>query len=235
MKSSSQGEPGPADRRRHRRFEVKGLRGSLIYALDARILNLSLSGLAVEVVTALPAGKRVVVRLGEGSEGPSLVGTVQWCRLHEVGSQPPRYHCGLSFRDTLTDQGEVLLRYLEKHIVVGDQYLSGRLKAREGEAILLESDFDLVAREISLTGMRIETSAPASQGATMEVEVPLGRATFRSRVRVASVVRSRLASGDVRFEIGLELLDPPRDQVEALEAFLRRQLEPEEAPELPES
>ncbi|MEO6323347.1 MAG: PilZ domain-containing protein, partial [Thermoanaerobaculia bacterium] len=96
----------PVDqRRRFRRHELDAVQGSVLFRLEVKVLNLSLSGMAAETTEQLKLGKVYALKLG--GEGELVVpSTVRWCRL--VGTQRRRsdgelmnvYRAGLTFDES---------------------------------------------------------------------------------------------------------------------------------------
>ena len=136
--------------RRHRRYDVTDVRGSLLLSLDARILNMSLTGMAIETGSVLKVGGDYWLRLNQ-DEGPLRFKTnVKWCHLvrnerNAAGESHAVYHAGLDFRDGLDENARQVLTFLEKHIVVEvDRRLTGRFQLAEtrAAAIAIRHDFE---------------------------------------------------------------------------------------------
>src|SRR5262245_24226710 len=118
--------------RRHRRYDVADVHGSLLLSLDARILNMSLTGMLIETGSVLKVGGDYWLRLAQ-DDGPIRFKTnVKWCRLvrnekDATGDVRAVYQAGLDFRDGLDENARQVLSFLEKHIVVElDRRLTGR-------------------------------------------------------------------------------------------------------------
>ena len=70
--------------------------------LDLAILNLSTSGMAVELSQALKVGSSYPFMMSQGIDKISVDGTVQWCRFAGTiplgpGEHRPIYKAGISF------------------------------------------------------------------------------------------------------------------------------------------
>lgn len=170
------------EKRQHPRYEVEGLDGRLRYNTDARVLNLSVDGMALETPAWLHVGKEYRLKLGSGEELLDLEGTVVWCHLvgnrtRRDGSTGPLYQAGVRFGETLSDQARRILNFVRRAGVVGvASRVFGRFKVRREEAVdvAFEHPFEIV--RISLSGMLLEADLLPDVGAhfSLEVETPAG-------------------------------------------------------------
>src|SRR5687768_11457970 len=124
--------------RRFRRYDVADVRGSLLLSLDPRILNMSLTGMAIETGSVLKVGGDYWLRVSPQDGVPLRFKThVKWCRLvrnerHAGGDVRAVYQAGLDFRDGLDDNARQVLSFLEQNIVVElDRRLTGGFSAAD--------------------------------------------------------------------------------------------------------
>src|SRR6188768_1499676 len=94
--------------RRFRRYDVAEVRGSLLLSLDARILNMSLTGMAIETGSVLKVGGDYWLRLSQEGAPLRFKTNVKWCHLvrnerSSAGDVRAVYQAGLDFRDGLDD------------------------------------------------------------------------------------------------------------------------------------
>lgn len=218
--------------RRHRRYDVADVHGSLLLSLDARILNMSLTGMLIETGSVLKVGGDYWLRLAQ-DDGPLRFKTnVKWCQLvrnerNAGGEARAVYQAGLDFRDGLDENARQVLSFLERHIVVElDRRLTGRfgLASLSTAAIAIRHDFE--ARRLSLGGMLVETVWEPALDSTVDLEVHTGRTVVRTRGRVRSVLP---AIGDPHgppvFAVGLEFLGLDAEDQRSLAALLETLLE----------
>jgi hypothetical protein len=218
--------------RRHRRYDVADVRGSLLLSLDARILNMSLTGMAIETGSVLKVGGDYWLRLSQDGDPLRFKTKVQWCHLVRnerdgAGDVRAVYHAGLDFRDGLDEHARQVLAFLEKHIVVEvDRRLTGRfnLAQQRTAAIAVRHDFEV--RRLSLGGMMVETVWDPAPDSVVELEVQTGRGVVRTRGKVRSVLP---AIGDPNgppvFAVGLEFLGLAPEDARSLTALVERLLE----------
>lgn len=217
--------------RRHRRYEVKDVHGSLLFRTKVRVRNLSVSGLALESAERLQLGRTYAIRLAGEGDAVDVCGTIRWCHLASARPKPggePRavYEAGLAFEDVFTEKAKGLLGFLEHHVVLSPhERLTGRFRA---EALLpadLEARYAFEVLKLSLSGMLVKTPLEASLGSRFGVELGLRDGLVPLTGRVAYVQRGDTVKGEVATEMGLEFLDVSEEAQGALAGFIARELE----------
>src|SRR6185503_7562039 len=155
--------PMGREARRFRRFDVADVRGSLLLSLDARLLNMSLTGMAIETSSVLKVGGDYWLRLNQDGANLRFKTNVKWCHLvrnerDAAGEQRAVYHAGLDFRDGLDENARQVLSFLEKHVVVEvDRRLTGRFSLARAQTAAIGVRHDFEVRRLSLGGMLVET------------------------------------------------------------------------------
>jgi c-di-GMP-binding flagellar brake protein YcgR len=218
------------ERRRSPRYPVNNVFGTIHMTVPARLRNLSLSGMAIEVQAPLRIGRSYSVRLrhAEGEE-LTLTGVVVWCHLRSVAGGPgnerqPLYEAGVNFPDTLGPVAQRLLSFLERSAMVDtDRRIFGRFRVRN-RSVSIAADHELVVRTISAHGMLVETSAMAEVGARLEMELELNGERVSVLGRVAFVRDIAGEEGQRRSELGIEFLELGPAEREAILAFISRLL-----------
>ena len=217
-----------AEKRRFKRYDVAGVGGTLVLNYEAKVLNLSLTGLLVSTHVALRSGTRYALRVPDGGGGDGVLrfeAVVQWCKLvgtekNAAGEMGPLYHSGLDFRDQLDQRARELLTFIEDHVVVDlERRIAGRFTVRQDTALDVGARGDFVARRLSRSGMLIETDLVPEPGARLELEVRHERHPWRASARVAHVS----AHGD-KSELGIEFLDLDPPAIAAVEAIIEEVL-----------
>ncbi|MFH1176396.1 MAG: PilZ domain-containing protein [Acidobacteriota bacterium] len=219
------------NRRRAQRYTVENVRGSLIFSVDARILNMSLAGMAVETASNLRVGRSYGFRLAHGeAEGLRLTGAVVWCRLRAIrkgaaGERAPVYEAGILFEGVLSPHAGELLAFLRNSAIVPlQQRLIGRFHLRQVSAVSLEAEYEFVVRTISASGMLIETELLPALGAVFEMRVQLNGETLVASGRVAFVREAGELDQDQQAAVGVEFVAMSQEDRLALEEFIDRQL-----------
>jgi len=217
--------------RRHRRYEVKDVHGSLLFRTKVRVRNLSVSGLALESAERLQLGRTYAIRLAGEGDAVDVCGTIRWCHLASARPKPggePRavYEAGLAFEGVFSDMAKGLLGFLEHHVVLSPhQRLTGRFRAEALRPAELEARYSFEVLKLSLSGMLVRTSLEASLGDAFEVELALRDGVVPLNGRVAFVQRDDAAKGEVATQLGLEFLEVSESSRGALAKFIASELE----------
>lgn len=218
------------DRRRKRRVRLPESHGSLVVSLDGTVLDISLSGMAVETNTRLAPHRALTLRLGNGGRALSLTGRVVWCFLHGTkatasGEQLPVYRAGIQFQDVLSPQAQDLVRFLESHAIVTlETRLFGRFRIAEDDSVEVSSSAEFRVVELDANGVTVETSIPIEAKTACEVEIQLDG----DAVRAHAIVREahKLAAQDTpeSWRVQLEFTDLDDDSRARIQEFLRAEV-----------
>lgn len=221
----------PSARRRFKRYRPTDLEGRLDASIPARVVDISVSGLAVETDTQLRIGRTYRFVLGDDAETLKLVGRVQWSRLRgtrtsQDGDPAAVYNSGIALEDMLSETAQQLIRLVERTAILSPgERLFARLRPGQDTGISVESSIGLVVRQISRRGMLVECEVMPDPSSPSEIVIRLGDRDFRSRVRIAYTETRRDARPESRHHVGMELVDTSPECRAALDAFIRSQLE----------
>lgn len=218
------------DHRRHRRYDVDDVQGSLVHELDARVLNMSLTGMAIETRTLLKVGGKYWLRLPNEDGTLRLPAHVKWCHLVRTettkrGDVVPLYQAGIDFRSVLDEKARQVLQFIESHIIVElDSRMFGRFKIDPGGDVDLGEQQDFRVRRVSLSGMLIETPFLPRLDQVFAMEIRPNGTPFDVRGRVRHV--ERLKSGEQGVtEVGVEFVNLDSESRRALEALIEGVIE----------
>jgi hypothetical protein len=204
--------------------------GSLAYRMDAKVLNMSLTGMAMETGAMLKVGANYRLQVAFESEVLDLPADVKWCHLvrtetSSLGDVAPVYQAGIDFRSILDEKARQVLSFIEKHIIVDlDQRLFGRFKINGEEAIELAESREFVVRRLSLSGMLIETGFSPQPEEVLDFEFYLHDEVIGLRGRVANVNQVR-SGQDFLAEVGVEFSGLDESQRRLLVSFIEGLLE----------
>lgn len=216
--------------RRHKRYEVQDVRGSLLFRTQVRVRNISVSGLAIETSERLKLGRTYSIHLTNGHGSLEISGTIRWCRLTGTqagvsGESLPRYEAGLAFEEVFTEKARNLLSFLEQHVVLPlHQRITGRFQVETLEPVDLETRYDFEVVKISLSGMLVRTQLDAAVGSSFGMELGLRGGLVPVGGRVANVQRTG-AKGEAVIELGVEFVGVGEDARRALQEFIAEELE----------
>ena len=107
------------DSRHHHRYDVRAVSGHLMLPLEVKVLNMSLTGLAIESQIPMGVGGRYYLTLRREQEMIQLQTELQWCRRvrtepNELGDPAPIYEVGFDFREELSGKARELLGFLQQ-------------------------------------------------------------------------------------------------------------------------
>ena len=94
------------EQRRHTRFPVRGIFGSLRSPMDVRVRDLSRAGIGFETPEHLLAGQRCYMELRRRAGAASVEVEVRWTKTVEAaGDRPARsFRVGASFVEVVRDR-----------------------------------------------------------------------------------------------------------------------------------
>ncbi len=215
-------------KRRHHRYDVRGVRGTLVFPMQVKVLNMSLTGLAIESRKALEIGKKYDLKLHNGRETIDINVDVQWCHLvrtERTGTSEvrPVYQAGLDFRHVLGYQARELLTFLEHNVVVDmERRIFGRFKLGLGESVGLDAHHDFLVRKLSFSGMLIETDVMPEVGTAFDMEMDPETLRLKTRGKVIHAAPLRQKPG---CQAGIQFQDMPPESRQTLKQLIEGLLE----------
>lgn len=219
------------EKRSYPRYEVRGVGGSLRYDMNARVLNLSVDGMALETTSWLHVGKDYHLKVGSGDDYIDLTGRVVWCHL--VGSRSrdgdgggPVYQAGVHFGEALSEQARRILSFVRRAGVVGvASRVFGRFKVRREESVDVAFEHEFELRRLSLSGMLLEADLLPEVGSrfTLEIDTAVGR--LAPTVVVRNLEQSFSPGGEPTTRIGVEFHHLADDDRALLERLIDEQIE----------
>lgn len=219
------------ERRRSRRVAVEDIPGVLKFSSEARVLNLSVTGMAVRTGTHLRVGQTTDVRLGTGGEAVRLAGTVVWSKLVGVeksstGDAAPVYEAGFEFESVFSQEARQLLGLMgDTGAVTPQTRLAGRFEPAEGETAGLRGTTPFRVSLVSAHGLLIETDAALPRDTEVTLDLRHRGETLTARARVAYVEEPLADSAPHR--IGLEFIDLPPAGARLVSSLFGTTVEPE--------
>ena len=213
--------------RRCARYTVKGLEGSFEVATHADLLNIGLLGVSVRSPVALDVDEQVAVDLG--SEPLSVSGAIRWCRAATLARGVKaggrgHFDVGISFSESLTSFAADLLRFLDNSTILSlTKGTYGRFELAYEVPVRLRYRRGFQVKQLSCSGMLIETDAPVVRESHIDLQVSLRDRQFFSRARVVWV--GKAGHGKEATQLGVEYFQPTEHNIELLRGYLREEFE----------
>lgn len=218
-----------SDRRRSPRYVVRDVRGWMTFRSEARVRNLSLTGMSVETIDQLAVGKPYSVRLTHGGTELRLASTVVRSRFRGTrkptggGDSVPVYESGIRFDDVLGDKGLALHKLLGAAAEVSlDRRITGRFDLGVPDSVRLRGDYQFEVLKVSATGMLIDAELAPRIDTIFEIGVGLGGEELTTSCRIAYVEPAEGREGHYRLGIEFQGLSP--DDRRRLEDFIAREV-----------
>jgi hypothetical protein len=224
--------PPIKERRRHPRHPVNDVKGTLHISTGAKIINMSVTGMAVETDTQMRVGRSYSVTLKHGADFVlKLSGTVVWCHLRgirktDAGDTRSVYHAGFRFEDVLTEKAQELTRFLEATAIIAlDTRISGRFKLKLTEPVDLDTEYQFVVKTISASGLLLEAETAPPEGTIFDMEIHLHGAELQTKGRIVHTREVSDPGAGRITQVGVEFLETAETDRRAIEEFIAHQLQ----------
>lgn len=215
------------EKRRYPRITVEGITGSLFCAEKAKVLNISLGGMAIEISRRLEIKREYTLKLEGRDDRFDFQGRVIWASLVRSlrgrgGDIIPVYHVGLKFIDLFDEKAKRLIEFIERHRTGEERFedrIGGfRFRVKDLENIALNYPHYYKVKIISLGGMLIELPEPfeVNRVFPMELIIP-GEQSLQVKGRVASSIKEK--DKDM-YDIGIEFIEMAEEDRKRLSDFL---------------
>lgn len=220
------------ERRTNTRYQVEGIKGSFLFTTGARVLNLSLDGMSLETNNPLKIGREYSLRLDEGAHQMPLRGTVVWCTLvktarDENGDVQPVFRAGIHFADIMSGKANELRSFIHKNAVISlENRLFGRFRIEAERPADLSLEAEFTVRQISLSGMLVETEVALPVGTLCNLFVEVGSVRFDAMARIAHIERPDADDNatETPAYLGIEFVELSEESLLTLESFIGTEL-----------
>lgn len=218
--------------RRHRRYDVEGVAGSLLFSVEVTILDISVGGMQVETASHLTVGRRYSFKLCREGRTLQLRGKVAWSVLTgtarlDGGDVAPVYKAGIAFDRSLSEEGQRLVDFIQEAITVQPEHrVFGRLQVTEERPATAELASGFQVKRLSLSGMLVESELAFRLEEVLTMEVRLGEVQLTVDGRVAYLAEA--AQPDGTRQLGIEFLDLTEDQRASISRFIEQEFSGED-------
>jgi len=213
------------DKRQYPRYVVEGVEGTLMFTTHVDILNISINGVALKANRRLEIGREYILRLEYKDRTVSVNGVVVWSVLSELTDGPhaekvPVYKAGMRFTDIISDNMARLLEFIESHKLSQDERLNIRFTIKAPDKAILDGPHNYGVKNMSISGMRIETDMRVDVGARYPMEISL---EDNRTIKVLGRVVSCLEVNDrapKHYAVGIEFIEMSDQDRKKLKEFV---------------
>jgi len=213
------------DKRQYPRYVVEGVEGTLMFTTHVDILNISINGVALKANRRLEIGREYILRLEYKDRTVSVNGVVVWSVLSELTDGPhaekvPVYKAGMRFTDIISDKMARLLEFIESHKLSQDERLNIRFTIKAPDKAILDGPHNYGVKNMSISGMRIETDMGVDVGARYPMEISL---EDNRTIKVLGRVVSCLEVNDrapKHYAVGIEFIEMSDQDRKKLKEFV---------------
>jgi hypothetical protein len=227
-----------SNKRRHRRFcvDVMDIKGKAVFASEAVINDISITGASLITDRKLDMGREYSLRILDSNMELPIQGTVIWCVENEsAGIQNEhahlKYSAGLQFSGLQEETAAKLITFIEHHLIDGNRQAkvhdtSGlrcniRFHVDTKETAVLNIAETYRVKKLSLGGLLIESSHSLESDTRihMGISIPEGmQLSFTGRVAFCIVSPDNPS----HFEVGIEFIELPEPDRAMFKVFIRR-------------
>jgi len=213
------------DKRQYPRYVVEGVEGTLMFTTHVDVLNISINGVALKANRRLEIGREYILRLEYKDRTVSVNGVVVWSVLSELTDGPhaekvPVYKAGMRFTDIISDKMARLLEFIESHKLSQDERLNIRFTIKAPDKAILDGPHNYGVKNMSISGMRIETDMRVDVGARYPMEISL---EDNRTIKVLGRVVSCLEVNDrapKHYAVGIEFIEMSDEDRKKLKEFV---------------
>ena len=229
QKRSDASASGGRERRKHPRLPVEGVSGGFRFSANARILNLSLDGVALETSDYLEIGRSYSLKLTHEEEELALRGRVVWCRMvrteqTEEGDSVPVFNAGVHFEDLLSGTAREVHRLLGSNAAISlEKRLFGRFRLHEPETADVDLEASFRVAKISLSGMEIDCDIFVEPDSVLDLEMRFAGHNLTTCGRVVHGRRLEPQPGiESASRLGIEFVDMSEETERAITDLIRK-------------
>lgn len=218
--------PKEQESRRSPRFTVYGIEGTIMFASEVNIIDISMSGIALRADRRLDIGREYTMKLEFDDKTFTIKGTVVWSVLSELTQGPfdemvPVYKAGLRFAEILSDKVHDLVTFIERNRLIDDQRMAIRFDVRSPGKAVLDGIEDYKVKKVSTSGMLIETDMPLELEKRFPMEISLSdgkKVSFMGRVAFCLEIKDKIPK---HFDVGIEFLEMPQEDKAVFREFIK--------------
>lgn len=210
------------EKRRHKRYAVSGIKGTVLYPSELTVIDISIDGAAIETTRRLDLDREYTLKIKSLDTILDLKGRVIWSILSHTekkgtGEIVPIYKAGIQFTEFISEKTSMLLRFIEKNkIKTLERRIAGvRFKIAHPEDIKIDYPYKYDVKKLSLSGMLVEAEYPLDLNSQYDMELFIGENVLDIVGRVAYCMKT-----DSNYDIGIEFIKMSDNDKKLLKSFL---------------
>jgi hypothetical protein len=212
--------------RRYKRYAVTGIHGNVLNTSDLEVLNISISGAAVETRRRLELNRGYTFKIKYKDKYLTLRGCVVWATLFSKEDEDsknvvPVYKAGIKFVETLGEKTDMLLDFIEENKIkmIENRSMGMRFKVGGVRDMKLDFPYSYTVKKLSQGGMLIETEYCLDLNSRHDIELYLGEHELNIEGRVANC-EENLSDGVAKYDAGIEFITMSDEDRGILKDFL---------------
>jgi hypothetical protein len=210
------------EKRRHKRYAVSGIRGTVLYPSELNVIDISIDGAAIETTKRLELNREYTLKIKSQGAILDLKGRVVWSILNHTekkdrGEIVPIYKAGIQFTSLINEKTAILLKFIEKNkIKTLERRVAGvRFKIVNPKDIKIDYPYRYDVKKLSLSGMLVEAEYPLDLNSQYDMELFIGENVLDIVGRVAYCMKT-----DSNYDIGIEFIKMSDNDKQLLKSFL---------------
>ncbi len=216
------------EKRRHKRHNIDGIHGNMLFSSDISIVNISLDGVAVETTKRLNINKDYMLKISYKSKVIKFRGRVVWSILHhtetqKTGEMVPVYRAGLRFMDLRSDTSNLLLNFIDENKIkpVEKRILGVRFKIKQVDDVKIDYPYEYNIKRMSLSGMLVESENLFDVDSHHEMEIFFDNRILSVVGRIVNCVEYTVDNIN-KYDIGIEFINMADEDRDFLEDFFNK-------------
>ena len=215
-----------AEKRKHKRYNVEGVQGSVYSMSDLDLTDISIGGMAIETTGRLDIDREYTFRVKDKNASISLKGCSVWSflgQIEEKGTRSliPIYRTGIKFTDLLDERANILLNFIDENkMSTSERRLRGiRFKVANSENIKICYPYKYDVKKISFSGMEMEAEKPFTPGTREDMEIVFDNKALNVKGRIVHCKEIPVRNF-VKYKMGVEFVEISDKDKEVLGSFL---------------
>ncbi len=188
------------EQRRYTRIKIRSMdiKCKMHYDTDIKLLNISFNGACVSLDKQLQIGNEYILHIESGGNTVAIKSVIVWERIvkmqkdSEKGDAVPTYEVGISFKDTLTEDGTNILDFIDRNIFLKQSRVRLRgirvtvINPKTSTILGDHKSYSIIKLSLGGLLMEAEKLVEAEGKFMMEIDVPTQKQPLKFLGRVTS-------------------------------------------------